>query len=165
MSNKSINWTRILFFGFFLILCLGIAGGALYSSMSQVTPRDDLKEVRGQVSARAMKRHGESGYYVKAQLAGYDRALVYYDPEQKIDAVYSGLQVGTDVVLLVKEGETTATIWEGRSNGNVFLLYETVAQWRKSNGWWALGLGLAFLGASGFFAWLIVRGIKTTSHR
>ena len=163
MSNRRINWFPILFFGFFLILCLGIAGAALYSSMSQVVPCEDLKEVQGRVQFRAIfetVRQGVSHYHVKAKLAGYDRTLVFYDPEEKVRAVFSGLDYGADVVLLVKEGETTATIWEGRSNGNVFLRYETVAQWRKSNSQWALVVGLGFLGASGFLAWLLKGNVK-----
>lgn len=148
------------------VLCCLLGAFILVSVvlLSTVTPREALKEVRGRVSACHMLERPSGSHtvsdIVEAQLAGYDRTLTFRHPSRKVGDVYRGLQVGADVILLVEEysGGRTAGIWEGRSNGNVFLHYETTAQWHKSNKKWGLTVGSAFLLIGiGVAAWMIVK--------
>ncbi|GAH83961.1 unnamed protein product, partial [marine sediment metagenome] len=102
---------------------------------------------------------------VELQLIGYDRTLLFSRPDEKIQAVYNVLRGGGNVVLLVKEGtigtgEPIARIWEVQSKGSVFLQYEDVAQWHKSDKMVGLYVGLGFLGGAGFFVWMLVWGRK-----
>lgn len=162
MLFRKIGWLRIIF----ILLLYSVVAVLLPVSLSTVTARQELKEVRGRVSACDIVKGDNPGtgynYRVEAQLAGYDRKLVFYNIEEKADAVYNGLPVGADVVLLVEERNTSkAIIWEGQSNGDVFLHYETVAQWHKSNKRWGLGFGLALLLiSSGAATWRIVAATR-----
>ena len=164
MSVRRINWGLTLTLVFLLIASLVMGGGGLLIGLSPVTPREELEEVRGQVSYSTIIST-EYGRRVEARLLGDKRTFRFDDPEEKVNTVYSGLRVGGDVVLLVEEVRWSwrgnVYIREGRSNGNVFLRYETVAEWQKSNKRGNLYVGLGFfLGFGSFFAFLLAWGMK-----
>ena len=160
MPLKKRNWASILTLAFLIIGSLAIGGGALLIGLSPLMPREGLEEVSGRVSSCIIKRT-DTGPFIEVRLLDDKRTFRFSDPEEKVNTVYSGLRVGGDVVLLVEESwHKHGYIWEGRSNGNVFLHYETVAEWTKNNKRGNLGVGLGFLVFSGFFACLAVLGIK-----
>ena len=168
MSNRSINWALILTMAFLLIASLAIGGGGLLQGLSPLTPREELEEVRGQVSYSTIIST-EYGRRVEARLLGDKRTFRFGDPEEKVNTVYSGLRAGGDVVLLVEEvwwlWGGNVYIREGRSNGNVFLRYETVAEWQKSNRRGNFRVGLGFLGFGSILAFLLAWGMKKGWYR
>ena len=160
MPLKKRNWASILTLAFLLVGSLAIGGGGLVIGLSPLTPREGLEEVSGRVSSCIIKRT-ETGPLVEVRLLDDKRTFRFSDPEEKVNTVYSGLRVGGDVVLLVEESwHKHGYIWEGRSNGNVFLHYETVAEWQKSNIPWWWGLGLSFVAFCGLTIWASVRVLK-----
>jgi len=155
----------MIFVGILAIVSMGIASFALYAGLSPITPREELKKVHGEVSSHVMYYDRETGSpdRVKARLFGYDRTLRFHHPEKKVRDVYRGLHLGAGVILLVEEsGSDNAKIWEGQSNGNVFLHYDTVAQWQKTNKRWGLGLGIFFWGVGILLAYWLIGAVKAT---
>lgn len=154
-----------------LLLLFGVSLFLLPMGLSYTPAREDLKQVAGKVVFCEVKeeRGGPGDYYkwLEAKLEGYDRELTFREPDDLIDEVAEGLSIGSDVVMLVHEwDEEKAEVWELKSEGKVFLNYETKAAHEEQGKLIPLGYsGACAVGALAFGVWWLRALRRPCSNR